>query len=48
VQGVPARPAGWMSAAGHVLDFSEGYVTTDAAGDTYQLRDGTVQRLPSS
>ena len=48
VQGVPARPAGWMSAAGHVLDFSEGYVTTDAAGDTYQLRDGTVQRLPRS
>lgn len=48
VQGVPARPAGWMSAAGHVLDFSEGDVTTDAAGDTYQLRDGTVQRLPSS
>jgi len=48
VQGVPARPAGWMSAAGHVLDFSEGDVTTDVAGDTYQLRDGTVQRLPSS
>jgi len=48
VQGVPARPAGWMSAAGHVLDFSEGDVTTDAAGATYQLRDGTVQRLPRS
>ena len=48
VQGVPARPAGWMSAAGHVLDFSDGDVATDAAGDSYQLRDGTVQRLPSS
>ncbi len=48
VQGVPARHAGWMSAAGHVLDFSHGDVTTDAAGDTYQRRDDTVELLPRS
>jgi UDP-2-acetamido-3-amino-2,3-dideoxy-glucuronate N-acetyltransferase len=36
VAGVPARVTGWMSAAGHTLDFSEGDTVTDPHGHTYQ------------
>ena len=46
VAGVPARQVGWMSAAGHVLDFADGDTTTDDAGHTYrQLAPDRVERI---
>lgn len=45
VAGVPARHHGWMSEAGHNLDFASGSTCTDAAGATYELTpDHTVRR----
>jgi len=46
VSGVPARTNGWMSAAGHVLDFSKADTVTDAQGHVYRRDpDATVRRL---
>lgn len=46
VAGVPARPIGFMSAAGDVLDFSESDTVTDSRGHTYQkVSDTEVRRL---
>ena len=46
VAGVPARQVGWMSAAGHVLDFADGDTTTDDAGHTYrQFAPDRVERI---
>lgn len=47
VAGVPARPVGFMSAAGDVLDFTQGDTVTDSRGHHYQkIGDGEVRRLP--
>lgn len=47
VAGVPARPVGFMSAAGDVLDFTQGDTVTDSRGHQYQkIGDGEVRRLP--
>lgn len=46
VSGVPARPAGFMSASGDILDFSQGDTVTDRTGHTYQkLSDTEIRRL---
>jgi len=46
VAGVPAKPIGFMSAAGDVLDFSESDVVTDSRGHQYQKVSSTeVRRL---
>lgn len=46
VAGVPARPIGFMSAAGDVLDFSEDDVVTDSRGHRYQkVSSSEVRRL---
>nr|WP_305884743.1 hypothetical protein [Lewinella sp. JB7] len=45
VVGVPARPAGYMSAAGHRLEFDElGRARCPESGERYLLHDGTVSR----
>jgi UDP-2-acetamido-3-amino-2,3-dideoxy-glucuronate N-acetyltransferase len=36
VAGIPARIVGWMSAAGHALDFEHDDTITDATGHTYR------------
>lgn len=47
VAGVPARPVGFMSAAGDVLDFTQGDTVTDSRGHQYQkISDTEVRRLP--
>lgn len=46
VAGVPARPIGFMSAAGDILDFSENGTVTDSHGHRYQkISDTIVRRL---
>lgn len=46
VAGVPARPIGFMSAAGDVLDFSGGDVVVDSRGHRYERVGATeVRRL---
>jgi UDP-2-acetamido-3-amino-2,3-dideoxy-glucuronate N-acetyltransferase len=45
VAGVPARPIGFMSAYGDVLDFSVQATAVDSAGHRYELRDGQCYRL---
>jgi UDP-2-acetamido-3-amino-2,3-dideoxy-glucuronate N-acetyltransferase len=46
VAGIPARIVGWMSAAGHVLDFSHDHTTTDDHGHTYrQTAPDHVERI---
>lgn len=46
VAGVPAKPIGFMSAAGDVLDFSTSDTVTDSRGHTYQkVSDTEVRRL---
>jgi len=46
--GVPARIAGWMSAHGERLPpfDTEGRAKCPATGETYEMRDGAVRRLP--
>ena len=47
VAGVPARVAGWMSAAGDTLDFTTSNTTSDSLGHRYKkLSDNEVRRLP--
>lgn len=46
VAGVPAKPIGFMSASGDVLDFSESDTVTDSTGHMYQKINQTeVRRL---
>lgn len=46
VAGVPARPTGFMSASGDILDFSQSDTVTDSTGHTYQkLSDTDIRRL---
>lgn len=46
VVGNPARQTGWMSEAGHKLEFDEaGVAVCPENGDKYELRDGEVKRL---
>jgi UDP-2-acetamido-3-amino-2,3-dideoxy-glucuronate N-acetyltransferase len=46
VAGVPATIVGWMSAAGHVLDFSQSHTTTDEHGHTYrQITPHQIERI---
>ena len=44
VVGVPARRAGWMSAAGHRLHFDEKGEATCPDSGRYQLQDGHVRQ----
>lgn len=46
VLGAPARLAGWMSAAGHRLDFDDAGFAKCPTGEVYRLIDG--QALPES
>ena len=47
VAGVPARVAGWMSAAGDTLDFTTSTIASDSLGHRYErLSDHEVRRLP--
>jgi UDP-2-acetamido-3-amino-2,3-dideoxy-glucuronate N-acetyltransferase len=45
VAGVPARPIGFMSAYGDVLEFDDAGTSIDSAGHRYQLIDGRCTRL---
>jgi UDP-2-acetamido-3-amino-2,3-dideoxy-glucuronate N-acetyltransferase len=46
VAGVPARPVGWMSAHGDVLEFDKEGRATDSLGHEYRKADdGEVQRI---
>jgi len=46
VAGIPARPIGFMSAAGDVLDFATGDLVTDSRGHKYQkLSETEIRRL---
>ncbi|MFC3859781.1 acyltransferase [Deinococcus antarcticus] len=46
VAGVPARPTGFMSASGDILDFSQSDTVTDSTGHTYQkMSDTDIRRL---
>lgn len=46
VAGVPARPAGFMSASGDHLDFTHSDTVTDSHGHTYQkINDTEIRRL---
>lgn len=46
VAGVPARPIGWMSAYGDILDFSNSNEVTDSVGHKYkQVNENEVVRL---
>lgn len=38
VAGVPARPVGYMSAYGDLLDFSKGNIATDSQGHVYEMQ----------
>jgi UDP-2-acetamido-3-amino-2,3-dideoxy-glucuronate N-acetyltransferase len=43
VAGVPARQIGWVSRAGHRLDFKNGdYAVCPESGEKYELKDGAV------
>lgn len=47
VVGNPAKRIGWMSEFGHRLQFDpEGMATCPESGDRYELKDGSVQRVP--
>ena len=47
VVGNPARQTGWMSEAGHKLEFDgKGVAVCPEEGERYELRDGRVSRLP--
>lgn len=46
VAGVPARPVGYMSASGDILDFTQGDTVTDSTGHTYQkISESEIRRL---
>jgi UDP-2-acetamido-3-amino-2,3-dideoxy-glucuronate N-acetyltransferase len=46
VMGCPARPVGWMSAAGERLQFdAQGFARCPATSEQYQLVDGRVKKL---
>ena len=46
VAGVPARPTGYMSASGDLLDFSNSDTVTDSTGHTYRkINETQVERL---
>lgn len=46
VYGNPARPAGWMSAYGHRLEFdAEGIAVCPESGEKYKLENGQVKPL---
>ncbi|HAE13457.1 MAG: N-acetyltransferase [Chitinophagales bacterium] len=46
VIGNPAMQTGWMSEAGHKLEFSEsGHAVCSGTGQQYVLKDGRVERL---
>jgi UDP-2-acetamido-3-amino-2,3-dideoxy-glucuronate N-acetyltransferase len=45
VAGVPARPIGYMSAYGDILDFSDTDEVIDSAGHRYQLSGEAVVRI---
>ncbi len=47
VVGNPAKHIGWMSEFGHRLQFDpDGMATCPESGDRYELKDGSVQRVP--
>ena len=46
VKGNPARSSGWMSAAGHRLEFDiDGHATCPDDGSRYRFEDGHVTRI---
>ena len=49
VYGNPAKLQGWVSAAGHRLDFDEGgYSRCPETNEQYQLKDNTVEKVIST
>src|SRR6478735_8826649 len=46
VVGNPAKQTGWMSEYGHKLNFdTDGYAACPESNDTYQLKNGKVQKV---
>lgn len=43
--GNPARQAGWVSRAGHKLDFNDGMAVCSETGTHYRLTDGRVEEI---
>lgn len=43
--GNPARQAGWVSRAGHMLDFNDGMAVCPETGAHYRLADGRVEEI---
>lgn len=43
--GNPARQAGWVSRAGHKLDFNDGMAVCPETGTHYRLADGRVEEI---
>ena len=43
--GNPARQAGWVSRAGHKLDFKDGMAVCPETGTHYRLADGRVEEI---
>lgn len=43
--GNPARQAGWVSRAGHKLDFKDGIAVCPETGAHYRLADGRVEEI---
>lgn len=43
--GNPARQAGWVSRAGHKLDFKDGMAVCPETGAHYRLADGRVEEI---
>ena len=43
--GNPARQAGWVSRAGHKLDFKDGIAVCPETGAHYRLTDGRVEEI---
>lgn len=43
--GNPARQAGWVSRAGHKLDFNDGMAVCPETGAHYRLADGRVEEI---
>ena len=43
--GNPARQAGWVSRAGHKLDFNDGMAVCPETGAHYRLTDGRVEEI---
>lgn len=43
--GNPARQAGWVSKAGHKLDFNDGMAVCPETGAHYRLADGRVEEI---